>query len=109
MMNKLIKTDTIWYKITKFFKNIFYKTTNKKEVVIEPINNIKTSNFKENLQKEYLNTVLAENISNNVIEIYDLDDDQIKNMEQYYRDQINNLNRQIEETKKHIIYLQKIN
>lgn len=68
MNNKLIKTNSLWYKIKTFFKNIFLKKTNmteKKEKALQTEQVSSNIRFDHNL-REKLNRKIIEGFSRKI-------------------------------------------
>lgn len=88
-----IRKEGIFLKIKKWFKSLF----NKEDIVEETINvidkeieGIKDTNFKENLQVESKNKILAiqRKLKEKQIEIADLTDKELDEMIELYKSQI---------------------
>ena len=88
-----IRKEGVFLKIKKWFKRLF----NKEEIVEETINvidkeieGIKDTNFKENLQVESKNKILAiqRKLKEKQIEIADLTDKELDEMIELYKSQI---------------------
>jgi Mg2+ and Co2+ transporter CorA len=111
-MNKkeLIVTDTIWYRIYKFFRKIFPKKNNmNSENEIQSIQHDKNNNFIEKISyKEEINIFnrkkeLAEKLMNGEITINNLSDAEVDEMTEYFTTYINEMNQKLEKIKKHIL------
>lgn len=103
---ELIVTNTLWYKIHNFFRNIFSKKNNKKDFIeIKTdknsfMQNISYRNEITNLNKE---KELAEGLMNGTMQIIDLSDAQVDEMTEYFTTYINDMNQKLEQIKNNIL------
>ena len=113
--NKLITTDTLWYKIYNFFRKIFLKKNKtNNENNFTPINQ-KTNNFMQNIS--YKNEImilnrkqeLAEKLMNGGLRIEDLSDGEVDEMIEYFTMYINEMNQKIKQIKNFILNMKREN
>lgn len=111
--NKLIKTDTIWYKIKKFLYNIFNKkeNNNKKEEknVQKHINNKfqESISVKKEIDKQNRKEKLALNLINADIDINDLTDEEVNEMIEWFKEDIEKQDNELKRIKAHILQIRK--
>ena len=113
MNNKLIKTNSLWYKIKTFFKNIFLKKTNmteKKEKALQTeqvSSNIRFDhNLREKIEQENNRKVLAEKLLYGQIGISDLNETEVNEMKEYFTNDIQSIDNELSKIKQHIIAMQ---
>ncbi len=112
MKSSLVRTDTVWYKIKSFFKSIFSrkdlelsKTTNDIE-----IKRIDISNIKADMKNKQKQMEMAEKILSGEFDIYDLSKEEVLEMKEYFTQENNRLDIEINRVKNNIInYRNKIN
>ncbi len=111
--NKLIKTDTIWYKIKKFLYNIFNKkeNNNKKEEknVQKHIDNKfqESISVKKEIDEENKKEKLALNLINADTDINDLTDEEVNEMIEWFKEDIEKQDNELKRIKAHIIQIRK--
>lgn len=111
--NKLIKTDTIWYKIKKFLYNIFNKkeNNNKKEEknVQKHIDNKfqESISVKKEIDKQNKKEKLALNLINADTDINDLTDEEVNEMIEWFKEDIEKQDNELKRIKAHIIQIRK--
>ena len=111
--NKLIKTDTIWYKIKKFLYNIFNKkeNDNKKEEknVQKHIDNKfqESISVKKDIDEQNKKEKLALNLINADIDINDLTDEEVNEMIEWFKEDIEKQDNELKRIKAHIIQIRK--
>ena len=111
--NKLIKTDTIWYKIKKFLYNIFNKkeNDNKKEEknVQKHIDNKfqESISVKKDIDEENKKEKLALNLINADTDINDLTDEEVNEMIEWFKEDIEKQDNELKRIKAHIIQIRK--
>lgn len=111
--NKLIKTDTIWYKIKKFLYNIFNKkeNNNKKEEknVQKHINNKfqESISVKKEIDKQNRKEKLALNLINSDVDINDLTDEEVDEMIEWFKQDIEKQDNELKRIKAHILQIRK--
>lgn len=111
MENKLITTNSLWYKIKKFIKNLFNKSksySNDREVAKAAFNSQNTnirinSNLNEKFNKEKNNQELADKLLCCEIGPYELNDIEVDEMTQYFTKEINQIDNEILRIKQNII------
>lgn len=105
--NQLIPTNTLWYKISNFFKNLFTK----KEKEEYNILNIKNSNFMDNISlrdKMAISAIqkeTANNLMNGNLKIESLSNEEINDMIKYFIAYNKEMTQDLEIIKKNIINL----
>ena len=111
--NELIKTDGIWYKIKRFFTNIFRNKNKEKPYVHEVQSKEEMETFNESIsmhkeiEKEVEKKKIAESLLNEKIEIYDLTDEEVDEMTEYFKEDINKIDQELIRIKQHILQMQK--
>lgn len=112
MNNKLIKTNTIWYKIKKFFNKIFTRKSPNFKNELSEKNIVKEQNvlsvtlqeeMAENNRKEYL----AKRLLNGELGSGDLTDTEVDEMTQYFKRDIQELDSELNQIKQHILQMRK--
>lgn len=116
MENKLISTNNLWYKIKRFFKNIFIK--NKSDFMdtatvsldsnLQRENGFPNNNFKEKFEKERENKELAEKLLYGEIGTSELNDVELAEMTDYFTNDIKNIDIELLRIKQHIIYMKQM-
>ncbi len=107
MEEKLIKTDTIWYKIKSFFTKVFRKEEYTYETNKElPKMDLKTSLKEENLENERKEK-LANELLLGGIGCSDLTEEELEEMKEYFTKDIKRLDAEILRTKQHILQMKK--
>ena len=116
MENKLIKTDTIWYKIKNFFRKIFFKQKKetpiyeakeeqnietKKEAFIEKIE------YKKELEIQSKKEEMAEKLRQGEIGVNDLTETEVDEMTEYFIKDIQEIDKELLRIKEHIISMKK--
>ncbi len=115
MSKELIKTDTLWYKIKKFFKGIFSKNNNVMEEshyaeIDEDKNDFSQNIFLDkNVEEEIKRITLANNLMNKKVNIESLSEKQVSEMIVYFENYINSMDRQLNEIKEDIIKIKRDN
>ena len=99
---QLIKTDTVWYRIRSFFRKFFVK----EKPVSYKIHGVKQE--KSLFEEENKKRNLAEQLLNEKIEITDLTDDEVEDMTEYFKNDIEEVDRELEKVKANILRMQKI-
>ena len=113
MENKLITTNTLWYKIKRFFKGIFRKNkvglqeTNTMPSVqnLQNTNANFNNNLKNQFEKEKENQELAEKLLYGEIGTSELNDIEVDEMTQYFINDIKNIDAELYKIKQHILYM----
>ena len=113
MNNELIPTNGLWYKIKKFFGNLFFKekTYNLNEINIKEKeqksnNYIYDDNLREKLEKENKKKALAEKLLYGELGTSELNDTEIDEMIEYFTKDIQNIDNELLRIKQHILYMQ---
>lgn len=108
MNNKLLKTNSIWYKIRKIFRTIFKKKT--ELIVDKSTSNIHTENnkkeFLDNIMIEQLTNedyIMAQKLLNNDIDMDDLTDEEIIKITEYFNRKTEEKEKELSRIKEHII------
>ncbi len=105
--NQLMPTNTLWYKISNFFKNLFTKKEKEEYNML----NIKNSYFMNNIslrdkvaiptiQKETANNLMKGNLK-----IESLSNEEVNDMIKYFTAYNNKMTQDLEKIKKNIINL----
>ena len=111
--NKLIKTDILWHKIKKFLYNIFNKkeTNNKKEEknVQKHIDNKfqESISVKKDIDEQNKKEKLALNLINANVDIDDLTDEEVNEMIEWFKEDIEKQDNELKRIKAHIIQIRK--
>ena len=113
MNNKLIPTNGIWYKIKRFFKNIFL---HKKSFISNEESTIeikeKNDNYKfindlrEKYEKEHRSQDLADKLLCGEIGPSELNEQEVDEMTEYFKKDIQNIDNELLRIKQHILYMQ---
>lgn len=101
--NKLIKTDTLWYKINNFFRNLFnFKKNDNEETVKEYfINN--NNPLINSIEKNKAKRVLAETLLSGEVVISELTDEEVDEMTDYFTKDIEEIDRELLRIKGNIL------
>lgn len=116
MENKLITTNTLWYKIKRFFKGIFRKNKSDLQEVntILSVQNLQNTsvnfnnNLKEKFEKEKEKQELAEKLLCGEIGTSELNDIEVDEMTQYFTNDIKNIDAELYKIKQHILYMKQV-
>lgn len=116
MENKLINTNGLWYKIKRFFKNIFIKNRSNVEYTSSALlnsnsqekNNFQNNNFKEKIQIEKENQELAEKLLYGEIGASELNDIEVDEMTKHFTNDIKNIDAELFKIKQHILYMKQV-
>jgi len=109
MNNKLIKTDGIWYKIKKMLYKLFQKREKLEIYNIEgPITKEKKAfldeiSYREEIKESDRKNKIADRLLNTELEICDLSEDEIDEMIEYFKKDIQKQDEKINLIKKQII------
>lgn len=106
MNNQLIPTNGLWYKIKKFFKNLFFK-----EKSYDVNENVETSKMKkdndytlkEKFEIEKNKKDLAEKLLYGEIGVSELNDSEVDEMTEYFTKDIQNIDNELFKIKQHIL------
>ena len=129
MNNSLIKTDGLWYKIKQFFGNMFSgdKYNSRVEIKedsgdygnIDKTNNIvkndsetkesfKTDiSYKEEIKEQNRKEIIAAKLLNGDIDSYDLSNEEVNEMTEYFMNDIEKQNKELQRIKERIIQMKK--
>lgn len=132
MNNSLIKTDGIWYKIKRFFKNMFSGEKHDNKDIIQENQNINTNtekinqnkeivenedeikksfkeeiSYKEEIQEQNRKEKIATKLLDGEIDSYDLSDEEVDEMTEYFIKDIEKQNKELQRIKEHIIQMKK--
>jgi len=112
--NKLIKTNTIWYKIKSFFKKIFIKRININTNKLQEESNLKQKSelfnnisVKEEIEENNRKKDLAEKLLYREIEIGELTEEETDEMIGYFKEDIQKIDNELEIIRNHIISMKK--
>lgn len=110
MNNDLIPTNGLWYKIKKFFKNIFSKAKlhNVNEVQTSKENQtydnvIANDNLKEKFERDTNKQLLANNLLYGVLGTSELNETEVNEMTEYFTEDIQNIDNELLRIKQHIL------
>ena len=110
MNNKLITTNGVWYKIKKFFRNIFFKrkSYNKNETKIINNEQIKSNfardnNLKEKFEIENKQQNLANKLLYGEIGTSELNENEVDEMIEYFTKDIQNIDNELLRIRQHIL------
>lgn len=111
MENKLITTDGLWYKIKKFFKKFLFYKKNKLKISNENSNNnLPNSNFKNSIRdkfsEENMKQDMAKKLLYGEIGVSDLNENEVDEMTEYFKNDIKNIDNELIRIKKHILSMQ---
>ena len=84
MENKLIKTNTIWFKIKSFFRKIFKRKYNNAGTNLPDKTQNNTITLREKMKENLRKKELAEKLLNNEIDVDDLTDEEVEEMTEYF-------------------------
>ena len=114
MNNKLIQTNGIWYKIKRFFQKIFghkksFVSNEESTIEIKEKNdNSKfTNDLREKFEKEHKNHDLANKLLYGEIGPSELNEQEVDEMTEYFKKDIQNIDNELLRIKQHILYMQK--
>lgn len=112
MNNKLIKTNTLWYKIQNFFKRIFCKETEIKdiqpsEIIATNKNTASNNDLKERLKIENKQQDLAEKLLYGEVSTNELEENEVDEMIDYFKNDIEKIDNELLRIKQHILAMQK--
>ena len=112
MNNELIPTNSLWYRIKKFFKNIFFKekeydTKDIKDYRSSTSNNIINNNLKEKFEIENKKQDLANKLLYGEISTSELEDNEVDEMTDYFSTDIKNIDNELLRIQQHILNMQK--
>mgnify|MGYP000157005167 CR=1 FL=1 len=114
MNNELIPTNGLWYRIKKFFKNLFFKEKKSSVKDIKSFENSTTNNtitfnnnLKEKFEIENKKHVLAEKLLYGELNTSELDENEVDEMTDYFTKDIKNIDNELLRIKQHILAMQK--
>ena len=112
MNNELIPTNSLWYRIKKFFKNLFFKgkeydTKDIKDFRSSTANNTINNNLKEKFEIENKKQALANKLLYGEISTSELEDNEVDEMTDYFSTDIKNIDNELLRIKQHILVMQK--
>ena len=111
MNNKLIPTNGIWYKIKRFLQKIFGHKKSfvpNEESTIEKNDNSKfTNDLREKFEKKHRNQFLANKLLCGEIGPSELNEQEVDEMTEYFKKDIQNIDNELLRIKQHILYMQK--
>ena len=112
MNNELIPTNGLWYKIKKLFRSLFFK---EKPYTINEINTIEkeqknttstyVDNLKEEFEKENKKKFLAEKLLYGEIGTSELYEDEVDEMIEYFKKDIQNIDNELLMIKQNILVM----
>lgn len=112
METGLIRTDKLSYKIRRFFMNLFMKRNSERaeETFEEIMNNTelelnKVTSYKTEIQEVGIKQELARKLIKNELAINDLTEEEIEEMIEYFKNDIESKNVELESVKKELAEL----
>lgn len=112
METELIRTDKLSYKIRRFFMNLFMKRNSERveETFEEIMNNTelelnKVTSYKTEIQEVGIKQELARKLIKNELAINDLTEEEIDEMIEYFKNDIESKNVELESVKKELAEL----
>lgn len=112
METGLIRTDKLSYKIRRFFMNLFMKRNSERaeETFEEIMNNTelelnKVTSYKTEIQEVGIKQELARKLMKNELAINDLTEEEIDEMIEYFKNDIESKNVELESVKKELAEL----
>lgn len=112
METELIRTDKLSYKIRRFFMNLFMKRNSERveETFEEIMNNTelelnKVTSYKTEIQEVGIKQELARKLIKNELAIDDLTEEEIDEMIEYFKNDIESKNVELESVKKELAEL----
>ena len=112
METELIRTDKLSYKIRRFFMNLFMKRNSERveETFEEIMNNTelelnKVTSYKTEIQEVGIKQELARKLIKNELAINDLTEEEIDEMIEYFENDIESKNVELESVKKELAEL----
>lgn len=113
MNNKLIKTDSLWYKIKTFFKNMFLKKKNYDTEKVQASQSQQVSsnirfdhNLRGKIEHENNAKILAEKLLYGELSVSELNEMEVDEMTEYFTKDIQNIDNELLKIKQHIIAIQ---
>jgi len=117
MNNKLIRTDTIWYKIKSFFSNIFRKKELKQENIetkqenLQEVSN-KTSfkeevSYREEIKELERKESVAQELLTGEVDCEDLTEQELDEMTEYFIEDIKKQEAELQRIKIHIMEMKR--
>lgn len=109
MNNKLVPTNGLWHKIKRFIKKLFYKEKIiKAKESFQDNNTIEhNENFKEKFEIENKKHALAEKLIHGEINPSELNENEVKEMTDYFKDDIQKMDTELLRIKQHILAMKK--
>ena len=114
MENGLVRTDKLSYKIRRFFLNLFIKKNSEKAEEIETFEEVmnnteleldKVTSYKTEIQEVGIKQELARKLMKNELEIDNLTEEEIEEMIEYFKNDIESKNVELESVKKELAEL----
>ena len=114
MNNELIPTNSLWYKIKRFFKSIFHKeksyNINETQILKDEQknnNSLFIDNLKEKFEIENKKQALAEKLLYGELNTSELEENEVDEMTDYFSKDIKNIDNELVRIKQHILTMQK--
>ena len=114
MNSELITTNSLWYRIKKFFKRLFLKEKESSVKDVKPFENSTTNNtitfnnkLKEKFEMENKKHVLAQKLLYGELNTSELDENEVDEMTDYFTKDIKNIDNELLRIKQHILAMQK--
>ena len=107
MNNKMVKTDSLWYKIKNFFRNLIHIKNKKEESEKQNISVI-PENKETQLEEQKRKITLVNQLLNGEIHYDDLEVDELDEMIEYFKKDIKQQDIELERIKRHILEMKKV-
>ena len=97
--NKLIKTDSVWYRINSFFRNLFcFRKNNRKANSL-----VNKKVIKNEIDESAFRKILAESLVNGEVVIADLTDKEVDEMIEFFIKEIEEIDGELVRKKENIL------
>ena len=101
--NKLIKTDTLWYRINNFFRNLFSFKSKFNKIEKDNKVMVNTKLIKIDIDESSFRKILAENLVNGEVVIADLTDREVEEMIDFFTKSIEEIDQELIKRKDNIL------
>lgn len=101
--NKLIKTDTLWYRLNNFFRNLFSFKSKLSKIEKDNKIMVNTKPIKIDIDESSFRKILAENLVNGEIVIADLTDREVEEMIEFFTKSIKEIDEELVKRKNNIL------
>lgn len=112
MNNKLIKTNTLFYKIKMFFTKMFFKNkfndlNNTSEQYINKVNSLSSNTLQKQIAESNRQKDLSQKLLNGELATSDLTDTEVDEMTYYFKKDLQELDIELMKIKQHILQMKK--